>query len=104
MTLRRLTTTNKDNEEEEEAEGKRVCARARTILYYWGKMATGAISAESKKITELRVVDLKSELKRRSLDTSGVKSVLQARLRQVTKKYMFICVRKRWTELSVAKG
>lgn len=51
---------------------------------YTVKMASGAISAETKKITDLRVVDLKSELKRRNLDVTGVKNTLVARLKQVT--------------------
>lgn len=48
-----------------------------------GAAALGSES-ETRRLSELRVIDLRAELKRRSLDSGGNKSVLMERLRRVS--------------------
>lgn len=47
-----------------------------------GAAALGS-ELETRRLSELRVIDLRAELKRRNLDSGGIKSVLMERLRKV---------------------
>uniref|UniRef100_A0A9L0T478 Scaffold attachment factor B2 n=1 Tax=Equus caballus TaxID=9796 RepID=A0A9L0T478_HORSE len=46
----------------------------------------GASEAGTRRLSELRVIDLRAELKKRNLDTGGNKSVLMERLKRAVKE------------------
>lgn len=47
-----------------------------------------ASDTENKKLNDLRVVDLRSELEKRDLDKTGIKAVLIERLQKVSQEVM----------------
>ena len=55
-------------------------------IRHFGQLACGEenMDIEKKRITDLRVIDLKAELEKRDLDKTGVKAVLIERLQKVT--------------------
>ncbi|XP_008571276.1 PREDICTED: scaffold attachment factor B2 isoform X1 [Galeopterus variegatus] len=49
-------------------------------------LVSGALETGTRRLSELRVIDLRAELKKRNLDTSGNKSVLMERLKKAVKE------------------